>query len=146
MKALTSIVVGLDFSECSRAALIHAARFASWSHATVHPVHVVDAQINDMDEEAPVTAAELELHASAVEHAERQWDAFAAGVPGAGEFRLDVYVTHRLAGIRHQVDRYEANLLVLGAHGESKPHVGIGTLISSCIRDVPTDVLIARNG
>jgi len=45
MEGLESIVVGLDFSHCSRAALAHAQRVASWAGAQVHPVHVVDTPI-----------------------------------------------------------------------------------------------------
>jgi nucleotide-binding universal stress UspA family protein len=47
MNGLTSIVVGLDFSECSRVALGHAQRIASWAGAQVHPVHVVDAPVDE---------------------------------------------------------------------------------------------------
>ena len=45
MEGLESIVVGLVFSGCSRAALTHAQRVASWVGALVHPVHVVDTPI-----------------------------------------------------------------------------------------------------
>lgn len=42
MSGLKSIVVGIDFSDCSRAALQHALRIAGWSGVNVHAVHVVD--------------------------------------------------------------------------------------------------------
>ena len=45
MEGLESIVVGLDFSHCSRAALAHAQRVASWAGAQVHPVHLVNTPI-----------------------------------------------------------------------------------------------------
>lgn len=145
MKALSSIVVGLDFSECSRIALGHALRIASWAGAEVHPVHVVDAPAGEMTEPATLTEAPREDFARAVEEAQRQWDALAKGTPGARDLRFDICVAHRLVGIREQLDRYQADLLVLGAFGERKPHVGLGTLASACIRSVPTDVLIVRD-
>lgn len=145
MKALSSIVVGLDFSECSRVALGHALRIASWAGAEVHPVHVVDAPADAMGQPPTLTEAPRESYASAVEEAQRQWAALTEGTPGARELRLDICVAHRLVGVREQLDRYKADLLVLGAFGEQRPHVGLGTLASACIRSVPTDVMIVRD-
>src|SRR5687767_7239960 len=145
MKGLASIVVGLDFTECSRVALGHALRLASWSNAAVHAVHVIDAGHDEMGGEAPLTELQREFRGDLIDKARTQWEAFAEGIPGARELHLDVCVAHRLAGIRRQLDRYDADLLVLGAFGEEKPHVGIGTLVSACVRSVPTDVLIVRD-
>jgi len=39
----------------------------------------------------------------------------------------------------------KTDLFVLGASGERKPHLGTGTLASSCVRSVPTGVLIVRD-
>jgi nucleotide-binding universal stress UspA family protein len=145
MQGLASIVVGLDFSECSRVALGHAQRIASWAGAQVHPVHVVDAPVDEMRDEAALTPMQRGIREGLVEDAHRRWDAFVAGTPGASELRLDVCVAHRLAGIRRQLDHHNADLLVLGAFGEERPNVGMGTLASACVRSVPTDVLIVRD-
>jgi universal stress protein E len=145
MKGLASIVVGLDFSECSRVALGHAQRVASWAGAQVHPVHVVDAPADEMPEEAALTAMQRGIREGLVEDARRRWDAFIEGTPGASDLRLDACVAHRLVGIRQYLDHHKADLLVLGAFGEERPNVGMGTLASSCIRGVPTDVLIVRD-
>ena len=145
MQSLASIVVGLDFSECSRVALGHARRVASWAGAEVHPVHVVDAPVDEMGEEAALTAMQRDIRAGLVEEARRQWDAFIERTPGATALCLEVCVAHRLVGIRQQLDHHKADLLVLGAFGEERPNVGMGTLASACIRGVPTDVLIVRD-
>ena len=145
MQDLASIVVGLDFSECSRVALGHARRIASWASAELHPVHVVNAPVDEMGEEAALNATQRDIRAGLVEEARRQWDAFIEGTPEAPELRLEVCVTHRLVGIRQQLDRHKADLLVLGAFGEERPNVGMGTLASGCIRSVPTDVLVVRD-
>jgi len=145
MQSLASIVVGLDFSECSRVALGHAQRIASWAGAQVHPVHVVDAPIDAMPDEAALTAMQRGIREGLVDDARKRWDSFVEGSPGASGLRLDVCVAHRLVGIRHQLEHQKADLLVLGAFGEEKPSVGMGTLASACVRSVPTDVLIVRD-
>jgi universal stress protein E len=145
MQGLASIVVGLDFSECSRAALAHAQRVAAWAGAQLHPVHVVDAPIDEAGEDAELTEMQRGIHAGLVMDARKRWDSFVEGVPAASGLHLDVCVAHRLVGIRRQLDRHSADLLVLGAYGDEKPHVGMGTLASTCVRSVPTDVLIVRD-
>lgn len=145
MKGLASIVVGLDFSECSRIALGHAQRIASWADAQVHPVHVVDAPIDEMPAETELTELQRGIRGGLVEDARRRWDAFIEGTPGASDLRLDVCIGHRLVGIRQQLDHHQADLLVLGAFGDERPSVGMGTLASACIRSLPTDVLIVRD-
>jgi len=145
MKGLASIVVGLDFSECSRVALGHAQRVASWAGAQVHPVHVVDAPIDEVREDAALTAMQRGIREGLVEDARKRWDAFVEGSPGASDLGLDVCVAHRLVGIRQQLEYHKADLLVLGAFGDERPSVGMGTLASACVRNVPTDVLIVRD-
>lgn len=149
MRALSSIVVGIDFSECSRVALIHALRMASWSNAALHPVHVIETTTLDyVDDEAglgPQQTLQHQIHDSLVEEATRRWQAFAEVVPSARGLAIEVFVGSRLAGIRRQLERHAADLLVLGAFGAGKPHVGLGTVASGCIRGVPIDVLVVRD-
>jgi nucleotide-binding universal stress UspA family protein len=142
---LASIVVGLDFSECSRVALGHAQRLASWSGAQVHPVHVVAAPVDEVREDATLTVMQRGIREGLVADALERWQTFMAGSHGAPDLRLDVHVAHRLVGIRRQLDQHHADLLVLGAFGEEKPRVGMGTLASGCVRSVPADVLIVRD-
>lgn len=145
MKGLASIVVGLDFSECSRVALAHAQRVASWAGARVHPVHVVDTPIDEIREDSALSELQRGIHAGLVKDARKRWDSFVEGIPAASGLHLDVSVAHRLTGIRQQLELHSADLLVLGAYGDERPSVGIGTLTSTCVRSVPTDVLIVRD-
>jgi nucleotide-binding universal stress UspA family protein len=145
MEGLESIVVGLDFSDCSRAALAHAQRVASWAGAHVHPVHVVATPIDEIRDDAALTAMQRGIHAGLIEDARKRWDSFVEGIPEASRLHLEVSVAHRLVGIRHQLDRHSADLLVLGAYGDERPNVGMGTLASACVRSVQTDVLIVRD-
>ena len=45
MNRLKSILVGVDFSECSKAALQQAARMAKWNGATLHVLHVIESMV-----------------------------------------------------------------------------------------------------
>jgi universal stress protein E len=145
MIALTSVVVGVDFSECSRAALGHATRIASWSNATVHPVHVLETGVDEPGDELRLTSMQREIRAGLSEEVLRRWEAFSNATACARGLPLDVCFGSRLAGIRQQLALHAADLLVLGAFGASRPNVGLGTLASGCIRSVATDVLIVRD-
>lgn len=145
MEDMASIVVGLDFSNCSRVALDHAQRLASWAGAQVHPVHIVDTMIDEMLDDASRTPMQRGICAGLVEDARKKWDAFIKSTPEASRLHLEVKVAHRLVGIREQLNRHSADLLVLGAYGDRKPSVGMGTLASACVRSLPTDVLIVRD-
>ena len=138
MERLESIVVGLDFSECSRVALIQALRVAGWSGATARAVHVVAATADEMGETA------REYRSGLVEDAKKQWRALVEDMPDARGIEFDVGVASRLAGIRQALERHQADLLVIGAYGEGKANVGLGTLASACIRSVATDVMVVR--
>jgi nucleotide-binding universal stress UspA family protein len=145
MEGMASIVVGLDFSDCSRVALSHARRLASWAGAQIHPVHIVDTLIDEVRDDAALTPIQRGIHAGLVDDARKSWEAFIEGIPEAPRLDLDVTVSHRLVGIRQQLDRHNADLLVLGAYGDEKPNVGMGTFASACVRSLPSDVLIVRD-
>jgi len=145
MTGLKSIVVGIDFSECSRVALGHAQRIAAWSNAALHAVHVVDTYVDPFGGESQVTGLRQEIRAGLVDDAKRRWEAFSRVLPDTCDLELDVTVGSRLGGIREQLALHHADLLVLGAFGATRPHVGLGTLASGCIRAVPTDVLLVRD-
>ncbi len=145
MEGMASIVVGLDFSDCSRVALSHARRLASWAGAQIHPVHIVDTLIDEIRDDAALTPIQRGIHAGLVDDARKSWEAFIEGIPEAPRLDLDVTVSHRLVGIRQQLDRHNADLLVLGAYGDEKPNVGMGTFASACVRSLPSDVLIVRD-
>ena len=45
MNQIKTILVGVDFSDCSRCALEQAARLARWNDASLSVIHVVDASV-----------------------------------------------------------------------------------------------------
>lgn len=145
MKDLKSIVVGIDFSECSRAALARARRIASWSGAAVHPVHVIEIPALDADEERALSPLQLEIRAGLLAEANARWAEFSAGVKGAEGMPVTIGFGPRLEGLRSHLAAQAADLLVLGAYGATRPNVGMGTLATGCIRAAPVDVLVVRD-
>ncbi|MCU0784427.1 MAG: universal stress protein, partial [Verrucomicrobia bacterium] len=47
MNQIKTILVGVDFSECSRCALEQAARLARWNDASLGVIHVMDSSALD---------------------------------------------------------------------------------------------------
>jgi nucleotide-binding universal stress UspA family protein len=145
MKTLQSIVVGIDFSECSRAALGRALHIASWSGSAVHPVHVIEIPALDRYESSAYTPLQLEIRAGLLAEADARWREFVEGVAGADGLEVTVGFGPRLECLRAHLLTKKAELLVLGAYGATRPNVGMGTLASGCIRAVPVDVLVVRD-
>jgi nucleotide-binding universal stress UspA family protein len=144
VRKLSSIVVGIDFSDSSWVALGHAARIARWSGAALHAVHVVET--GDLPRpSATLTPLQQGIRASLQDEVRRRWASFARGVVDADEIPLDVTFGSRFGGIYQDVLDKSADLLVLGAVGRTRPNVGLGTLASGCIRSVPADVLVVRD-
>ena len=144
MRKLNSIVVGIDFSDSSWVALGHAARISRWSGAALHAAHVIDTG-DHPNPAATLTALQQEIRSGLQDEALRRWSEFARGAVSPDELPLDVGYGSRFGGIFERVVEHEADLLVLGAVGHARPHVGLGTLSSGCIRGVPADVLVVRD-
>jgi nucleotide-binding universal stress UspA family protein len=144
LRKLSSIVVGIDFSDSSWVALGHAARIARWADASLHGVHVVET--GDLPRSfATLTPLQQGIRASLQDEVRRRWSVFARGAVDVDEVPLDVSFGSRSGGIHQHVLDRGADLLVLGAVGHARPNVGLGTLASGCIRGVPADVLVVRD-
>ncbi|HYC77114.1 MAG TPA: universal stress protein [Planctomycetota bacterium] len=145
MSTHESIVVGVDFTSCSRAALAHALRLASESRppASVRVVHVIDRTV--AEELASALGGGVDGLASTLTgDARRRWTEYAAGVPGAASLTFDAVVGGRVGGLVEQARTAGADLLVLGAYGDRKPNVGFGSVAAGCVRRAPCDVLLVR--
>jgi len=145
MPAPASILVGVDFSDCSRSALEHALRLGHAWGVAVNAVHAVDAPDPLAAGDPTLGTAQQEVLGQMAADAEARWAAIAGSVPGAGRLPFEVLSGGRLAAMRRALEQHAADLLVLGAHGEMRPNVGLGTLASGCIRGVAADVLVVRD-
>lgn len=144
MKGLSSILVGIDFTPGSRAALGEALRIASWNRASVRAVHVIDALVAEELEEA-MAAFQEDVRDGLIADTKQAWLAFRSGIAGSEHVPIDVRIDHRVRGVLAGAKEARADLLVIGALGTSEPHVGIGTVATACVRTFPGKVLVVRD-
>jgi nucleotide-binding universal stress UspA family protein len=145
MSAWRSIVLGVDFTPCSAAALRQAVRIAERSGAELEVVHVLETLVVADLEEALAPHRQGDLRASLVGDARQAWQEFTAGVPGARALDLHVEIDSPTAAILRRVRARAADLLVLGVHGTSPPDRGAGTLATACVRHAAASVLLVRD-
>ena len=142
--AISSIVVGTDFTPCSAVALGQAIRIGTWSKAEIHVVHVIDTNVV-IELEAALSPMQQGIRDGLVEDAENAWADFAKGVPGAAGLPIEVSINNRIVGILRRAREDRADLLVMGALGHRTPDVGMGTVATGCVRKSMTDVLLVRD-
>ncbi len=104
------ILVGVDFSECSRAALAFGARLALHAGAALDVLHVQDSTLT-----AAARAVHVNLEAESAEELRR----FIRGTPPADALRPETFV---ICGTPGQVlcdiaAREQADVVVVGSHG-----------------------------
>jgi len=142
--AISSIVVGTDFTPCSAVALGQAIRICGWSGATLHVVHVIDTTVV-IELEAALSPMQQGIRDSLTNDAERAWAEFAKGIPGAAGLPIEVAIDNRIVGILRRAREDKADLIVMGAFGHRAPDVGMGTVATACVRKSMTDVLLVRD-
>lgn len=143
MNQLKTILVAVDFSDCSKAALAQAVRIAGWNGAKLHALHVIEPLV--------VSNVAWSMDASnsdANDLVHRQTHAkLTAWVAEAGgQAEVSVVVGNPLHEVLTQVRAVSADLLVAGARGSSPPIYGAGTLATKLARKAPTKVLLVSEG
>lgn len=144
MNAISTIVVGVDFSPGSAAALKEAARIARWNRARVRAVHVIDPTVAE-ELAAALPGTRQQVDARLIADAQRAWDALARDAMPDLIGAIDVRFDHRARGIVAAARDAAADLLVLGARGTGPPGVGMGTVATTCVRRAHTKVLLVRD-
>jgi len=145
MSEFASIIVGVDFSEPSAAALEEAGRLAAWEGARLTVAHVVHDELlaaacqgTGLDPDEILAGRRMRLDRFCLD---------TLGTQTVPELELRILVGHPFAQLIRMVDRKRAGLLVLGAQGESRhPFRQLGTLASSCVRHAPCETLLVRAG
>jgi nucleotide-binding universal stress UspA family protein len=134
-----SVLVPIDFSACSLAALQHALALASPRRGTVHLLHVVDPIASGLGEGAPIASDVLTRF-------EDRLNRLTDGVQ-ARDATTEVHVAvgsieHE---ILHMVDRYAVDLIVMGTHGASGwGHLLLGGTTERVVRRAPCPVLTVK--
>jgi nucleotide-binding universal stress UspA family protein len=143
MNQLKNILVAVDFSGCSKAALTQAIRIASWNGARLHALHVIEPlDVADVEWARHVT--HFDANNLLCRQAQGKLTAWVAEAGGQAEVR--VVVGTPIHEVLTQVKAVSADLLVAGACGSSAPILGAGTLATKLARKAPTKLLLVSEG
>ena len=143
MNQIKTILVGVDFSECSRCALEQAVRLARCNDARLSVIHVVDASAPDLSP-AEFQAELDELRRVNREHAIRRLAEWTREAGAPIEHSREVMNGTPLDVLLEQSRSRHADLLVLGITGDSLLPYGAGTLATKCLRKSATKVLLVK--
>lgn len=140
MKPLRNIIVGMDFSRPSINALRGAARMAQWAKVELTVIHVVDrGALEAMAAQVDLEKVDVEERARArLEEFVEQHLRLAVAV------HCEILVGHPFEEIVSFCERRQADLLVMGAQGNSGRGWRTGVLATNCVRRAPVDVLLVR--
>ena len=143
MNQLKTILVGVDFSECSRCALEQAVRLAKWNNARLDIIHVLNlSEMKFSDVKLPPKLDELRRVNR--EHAIGRladWTKEACAPDGHSR---EVMNGAPLDVLLQESRTRHADLLVLGITGDSLLPYGAGTLATKCLRKSATKVLLVK--
>jgi universal stress protein E len=142
MHRYQKILVGVDFSPASRAAIKAAMRFSSYHGGNIVAFHVADAS------SARGTKGKRKL--SAADHLEALKgplaDFIAESVVGTCCLNLLVEIGKPAECIKSACDRLGVDLLVLGNNGMEHQPRPLGTVAGELARNASVDVLLVREG
>lgn len=139
MFEVSTVVVPIDFSSCSLAALEHAAALAAPRQGTVHLLHVVNPAASGLGGVEPVTADVLERFRERLAR-------LADSVRGRG-VRTESHVV--VGAVDDEVlglsDRQGADLIVMGTYGRSGwGHLLLGGTTERVVRRAQCPVLTVK--
>ena len=139
MKKFNTILVGVDFSEASKAALIEADYIALWEGADLHVVHVID--MDEADSLMEVAKPNEEIFASL----RKSLQNFTEEVTNLSEKKFfHICVGDPFDQTMALAEGTESDLLVVGSHGAGEKHNQVGAIAGQLIRRAPVPVLLVR--
>lgn len=145
MNQLKSILVGVDFSDCSRSALAQALRMARWNNAQLKVLHALEhIRISDAAWTSHIPHEKLEADALAEARTGLLQCLREAGA--SKEVGALVDLGSPIDCILRRVRENAVDLLVLGVKGDSMIPMGAGTLATKCLRKSPSKVMLVHGG
>jgi len=143
MNKLKSILAGVDFSECSQAAMRQAVRMAHWNEARLQVLHCVEyVTLSDRAWASHIPQERLEREA--VAEAQRSLHRWLAECEAGPHAQALVDLGTPIDRLIHHTGETSADLLVLGVTGFSMIPMGAGTLATKCLRKVPAKVMLVH--
>lgn len=145
MSTLKTILVAVDFSTGSRAALDQASRIARLQGAALHVLHVVDSTAVATLAASRESGYESQA-ATATEGARTALDAWLAQSEVPAGAKATIVVGTPLHEILEHVRTLHADLLVAGIAGTGEAAPGAGSVSGKLARKSPSRVLLVRSG
>jgi len=142
MKTYHHVVVGVDFSPASGAALRTALRLAAIDATPVTVLHVVDPNLASAIKEAHHFSDD-----DVMKHINDRVQAFIQESQDGAEVPLvnmAIEFGHPYRAIYSTCEKHLADLLVLGTRGTEHGPNHIGAVAAKCARKIPADVLLVR--
>jgi nucleotide-binding universal stress UspA family protein len=144
MNHLECILVCVDFSDGSKAALQQAVRIARRSRARLHVLHVIEAlAVTELAEALKVPLRQE--RETALEHARAEMARW-LGDLDTEKFQVDAVIGTPLDQILKRARAVGAELVVLGTRGANASARGAGTLATQVLRKAPCKVLLVAGG
>ncbi len=140
MNTFRNILVAVDFSPSSRAALLTAMRLASRGYCTVTVAHILDPSL---------AAAMRRVHGFDQPHILQNVEDSLRRFLTDSKVPLDrVHLLadtgHAFQGLVDACESQQADLLVMGTKGSSQGINHVGVIASMCVRKAPADVLLVH--
>jgi nucleotide-binding universal stress UspA family protein len=144
MNRLKSILVGVDFSECSEAALQQAARMARWNGATLHVLHVIESMVVTELAEALKVPVE-EQRQTALTGARHELTRWLGNTDSLGKFKTDIVIGIPLDEVLKGIREVAADLIILGNKGRTNlRYVLLGSTAERLLTELRCSVLCVR--
>ncbi len=140
MKTFRHIIVGLDFSPASKAALKAAGHMAASDGALLTAVHVIDPKLAGYIKEAHHFSDEQLLK----NVGDRVVDFVIECGLDTASVSVDLSVGRPFESLASACERLKADLLVMGTRGSEHAANQIGTVATQCLRKIAADVLLVR--
>jgi len=142
MKSWESIVVGIDFSEVSKAALREAARLAHWQQCPLHIAHTI--WLDKSHDQPPETSTAISIVRDRVgEHLKtfclQEVEFLTRGI------EYHVLIGHPFRELSQLCHDISASLLVLGSCNREPPPTHPGPIATNCVRKAPVPVVLVRS-
>jgi nucleotide-binding universal stress UspA family protein len=138
-----TILVGVDFSDCSLAALRQAVRMAHQTGYNLRVTHIIEPLVIAESVQSGLGSEEM-LRPYAIANGERSVRELDIGCDWPENSEILIRIGKPTPEILALARKDDVELLVLGTHGTSGPTTGVGRLSLRCIRKATARVMLVR--